>query len=308
MRVTDTRHYLYPQLYVHFPHLLTRTIFSMTKPKPINSNAIQELLDVMDQLRRPTTGCPWDLKQTWQSLFSFTLEEVYEVGAAIDTGKPEALCDELGDLLFQIVFYSQIAKEQGHFDLNTVARTVSKKMIRRHPHVFEGKKYDSEADQKADWEKIKQKERELQADADMATKPSGHFSDILQSQPALMRSVKLKKRAAQFGFDWHEWQPVAEKVREELDEVIECILEKQGQKRIEEEVGDLLLSVANLSHQLKIEPENALRKANNKFERRVDRLREILEISGDGAEYNDEALDNAWQQVKAEEKLKTDAP
>ena len=277
----------------------------MTQPKQNNSNAVQELLDIMSQLRHPTNGCPWDIKQTWQSLFSFTLEEVYEVGAAIDTGRPEALCDELGDLLFQIVFYSQIAKEQGHFNLNTVADTVSKKMIRRHPHVFSGKKYQSEADQKAGWEAIKQKEREQDNDAAKAVINKGHFSDILQSQPSLMRSVKLKKRASRFGFDWNEWQPVAEKVREELDEVIECINENQGQQRIEEEIGDLLLSVANLANQLKVEPENALRKANNKFESRVNRLREILQISGDDCDYDDAAMDLAWQQVKAEEKLKT---
>ena len=274
----------------------------MTDSQQNNSNEIQALLDVMSQLRHPTTGCPWDLKQTWQSLFSFTLEETYEVGAAIDTGKPEALCDELGDLLFQIVFYSQIAQEQGHFNFNTVAETVCKKMIRRHPHVFSGKKYDSETDQKADWEKIKQKEREQSINSSAATLKKGHFADISKSQPSLMRSVKLKRRAARFGFDWHEWQPVADKVREELEEVIECIQENQGQQRIEEEVGDLLLSVANLANQLKVEPENALRKANNKFETRVNRLREILQISGNDCDYDDEAMDIAWQQVKAEER------
>ena len=274
----------------------------MTQSKQINSDAIQELLEIMSHLRDPVNGCPWDLKQSWQSLFSFTLEEVYEVGAAIDANQPEALCDELGDLLFQIVFYSQIAKEQGHFDLNTVAEAICKKMIRRHPHVFAGKKYISEAEQKADWEAIKQSEREQQVSGDVANTTQNHFSDILQGQPSLMRSVKLKKRAANFGFDWHQWEPVADKVREELDEVIESIIENQGQPRIEEEVGDLLLSVANLANQLNVEPENALRKANNKFERRVNRLREILQITDNDCDFDDAAMDLAWQQVKAEEK------
>ena len=136
----------------------------MTLSRQINSGAIQELLNIMSRLRDPTKGCPWDNKQTWQSLFPFTLEEVYEVGAAIDANNPVELCDELGDLLFQIVFYSQIAKEQGHFDINTVAEAICKKMIRRHPHVFSGKEYASEAAQKADWETIKQQERELLAE------------------------------------------------------------------------------------------------------------------------------------------------
>lgn len=270
----------------------------MTLSRQINSGAIQELLNIMSRLRDPTKGCPWDNKQTWQSLFPFTLEEVYEVGAAIDANNPVELCDELGDLLFQIVFYSQIAKEQGHFDINTVAEAICKKMIRRHPHVFSGKEYASEAAQKADWETIKQQERELKAENLTA---ASYFSDILQSQPALVRSIKLKKRAAKIGFDWNEWKPVAEKVREELDEVIECINENQGMKRVEEEVGDLLLSVANLANQLNVEPENALRKANNKFEKRVNRLREILQIQGDDCELDDATMDHAWQQVKAEE-------
>ena len=273
----------------------------MTQSTQINSDAIQELLKIMSRLRDPINGCPWDLKQTWQSLFSFTLEEVYEVGAAIDANQPAELCDELGDLLFQIVFYSQIAKEQGHFDINTVAEAICKKMIRRHPHVFSAKKYATEAEQKADWEVIKQQERDQKKSINTVSNKQNHFADILQNQPALMRSVKLKQRAAGFGFDWHEWQPVAEKVREELDEVIECINENQGQQRIEEEVGDLLLSVANLAHQLNVEPENALRKANNKFEQRVNRLREILQINDNDCDVDDETLDRAWQLVKTEE-------
>ena len=263
-----------------------------------NTNATQKLLEIMATLRDTEIGCSWDQKQTWQSLFPFTLEEVHEVGAAIDSGKPEELCDELGDLLFQIVFYAQIAKEQNLFDFNDIADAINQKMIRRHPHVFSGKVYASEAEQKADWDVIKKQER---AQKNISTKV-GYFADIIQNQPALMRSVKLKHRAAQFGFDWHEWQPVVEKVREELDEVVEAIEMKQGQQRIEEELGDLLMSVANLSNQLNVEPENALRKANNKFEKRVNRLREILLLTGDETEnYDDETLDQAWRQAKSEE-------
>jgi ATP diphosphatase len=270
----------------------------MNNEVPSNISATEQLLEIMNTLRDRKVGCPWDQEQTWQSLFPFTLEEVHEVGSAIDSGNPNELREELGDLLFQIVFYAQIAKEQNQFDFNDVAQTINDKMIRRHPHVFSGKVYNSVAEQKADWEVIKRQEREQKG----VTKKESYFADILQNQPALMRSVKLKRRASQFGFDWHEWQPVVEKVREELDEVVEAVEMEQGQQRVEEELGDLLMSVANLSHQLKVEPENALRKANNKFEKRVNRLREILALEGDETgNYDDEALDQAWRQAKSEE-------
>ena len=291
---------LAPPIFTYtLPQPLRKQVITMTQAPVENADSLTKLLNIMSQLRDPTNGCPWDRKQTWQSLYSFTLEEVYEVGAAIDANDAIELCDELGDLLFQIVFYSQIAKEQDLFDFNAVAESICNKMIRRHPHVFSGKHYTSEAEQKADWEAIKQQERSQKASAEASSQ--NHFADILQSQPALMRAVKLKKRSAKFGFDWHDWQPVAEKVREELEEVIECLNENQGPKRVEEEIGDLLLSVANLAHQVKVEPENALRKANNKFEKRVNRLREILAIDGDQADHDDATLDRAWQQVKAEE-------
>lgn len=270
----------------------------MSNETPSNNTSVNQLLKTMEALRDEKTGCPWDQQQTWQSLFPFTLEEVHEVGAAIDAEKPNELCEELGDLLFQIVFYAQIAKEQDLFDFNDIAQTINEKLIRRHPHVFSGKVYTSVAEQKADWETIKKQER---AQKHVSAKKS-YFADIIQNQPALMRSVKLKHRASQFGFDWHEWQPVVEKVREELDEVVEAVEMEQGQQRVEEELGDLLMSVANLANQLKVEPENALRKANNKFEKRVNRLREILALEGNESENcDDEALDQAWRQAKSEE-------
>ncbi|RVU84888.1 nucleoside triphosphate pyrophosphohydrolase [Leucothrix sargassi] len=270
----------------------------MTDNSPHNTEETKRLLEIMATLRNKEIGCPWDQQQTWQSLFPFTLEEVHEVGEAIDSGNSQHVKEELGDLLFQIVFYAQIAKEQALFDFNDIAATINQKMIRRHPHVFSGKVYQSEAEQKADWQAIKQQERD-----EKGTKTSaGYFDDIGQHQPSLMRSVKLKKRAAQFGFDWKTWQPVAEKVREELDEVIEAIELNQGEQRLEEELGDLLMSVANLAHQLKVEPENALRKANNKFEKRVNRIREILSLGGeDTGDFDDDALESAWQQAKSEE-------
>jgi len=269
-------------------------------------DAMQSLLNIMTRLRDPDDGCPWDLRQSWQSLFPYTLEEVHEVGAAIDSGNPDELCDELGDLLLQIVFFCQIAREQDLFDLNTVANVIGEKMIRRHPHIFGETSYANEQEQADAWEQIKQEEREEKS------LKKGYFADIPQGMPALMRSVKLKKRASRFGFDWHDWEPVAAKVREELQEVEDCIAnnqgkerlteQNQGKERLTEEVGDLLMATANLSKQLKVDPENALRMANNKFERRVDRLRELLSIEGNDHDFDDQALDDAWERVKAEEK------
>jgi len=271
----------------------------MPAETPKDLNPIEQLLMIMETLRDDKIGCPWDQKQTWHSLIPYTIEEAHEVAAAIESGNAGEVRDELGDLLFQIVFYSQIAKEQNLFDFNDVADSISQKMHRRHPHVFSGKVYASEAEQKADWDVIKQQER---ASKDKQA-PVSYFEDIIQHQPSLMRSVKLKKRAAEFGFDWRDWQPVVDKVQEELAEVIEAVEMEQGQQRVEEELGDLLMSVANLSNQLNVEPENALRKANNKFEKRVNRLREILALeSDDPGDFDDDALDKAWRQAKSEEK------
>jgi ATP diphosphatase len=175
------------------------------------------LLNIMARLRDPQTGCPWDIKQTWQTILPHTLKEVYEVADAVDRQDAPALCDELGDLLFQIVFMAQIAQEQGLFDFNDVVEGISAKMLRRHPHVFSDTVYKDEQTQKQAWETIKQSERVTRVE------DKGFFAGIPTAMPALRRSQKLQQRVARVGFDWDHWEQVIPKIHEELDEVREAV-------------------------------------------------------------------------------------
>jgi ATP diphosphatase len=261
--------------------------------------AINDLLEIMVQLRNKETGCPWDLKQTWQSLLPYTLEEVYEVADAVDRQDAPALCDELGDLLLQIVFMSQIAQEQGLFNFQDVVHAISQKMLRRHPHVFADTHYASIEEQKQGWEAIKQAERT--AKSELNAKP--FFADIPLSLTALQRSEKLQKRAAQVGFDWQNWQQVVPKIQEELAEVIEAVEQQQGQARIQEEIGDLLFAVTNLARFLHVNSENSLRLANHKFEKRFLQMQGYLLAQGLAlAQCSLEQMEAAWLAVKQLEK------
>ncbi len=228
---------------------------------------MRKLLEVMEQLRHPRTGCPWDLAQDYASIAPCTIEEAYEVVDAIERGDMDDLCDELGDLLFQVVFYAQIAKEEGRFDFSQVAEQITEKLIRRHPHLFSDSP-DGEsqvADHRATWEQIKAKERRNKG---VATQHMGALHGVASALPALTRAVKLQKRAADAGFDWPVIEAVLEKVQEELDEVREVLEQDQGAQRMQHEIGDLLQSVTNLSRHAGIDPETALREANQRFERR----------------------------------------
>ncbi|MEZ5535125.1 MAG: nucleoside triphosphate pyrophosphohydrolase [Thiolinea sp.] len=259
--------------------------------------AIHTLLKVMAQLRDPESGCPWDIKQSWQTIIPHTLEEVYEVADAVDRNDAEALRDELGDLLFQVVFMAQIAKDQGLFDFNDVAQGIADKMIRRHPHIFDDAVYGSEAEQKQAWEEIKQQERTQKRQQDF-------FADIPATMPALRRSQKIQKRAARVGFDWDDWRLVIPKVQEELDEVREAVENNEPFERIEEEVGDVLMGASNLARQLKVDAENALRLSNNKFERRFLAVEQDLAARGISLEDADlETMEAAWGRVKQAEKM-----
>lgn len=256
-----------------------------------------QLLDIMARLRDPQNGCPWDVKQTWQSIIPHTLEEVYEVADAVDRNDAAALCDELGDLLFQVVFLAQIASEQGLFDFNDVACGVANKMVRRHPHVFGDESYANEQEQKQAWEAIKQAERE--------EKPveQDFFSGIPHAMPALRRSQKLQQRAARVGFDWDDWRQVIPKIHEELDEVSEAVDNHEGRERIEEELGDVLMGVTNMARLLGVNAENALRLSNHKFERRFLRVEALLAEQGISLEAASlEQMEQAWNIVKQEEK------
>lgn len=264
--------------------------------------SIEKLIEIMRALRDPKSGCPWDLEQDFQSLIPYTLEEAYEVADAIERNNLDDIKSELGDLLFQIVFYSQLAKEQEVFDFNDVAQAISDKLIRRHPHVFAGAKVKDAAEQTKEWEKIKQQEREAKAE-----KNANHLSildDVSRTLPSLMRSEKLQKRAAKEGFDWPDINGVLKKVHEELDEVQqEFDAKTQDKEKIEDEIGDLFFSCINLSRHAGLDAEQCVRKANLKFERRFRELEKIAYNKGFHVnETNTDELEKLWQEVKSREK------
>ena len=271
---------------------------------------IEDLLSLMEKLRDPQFGCSWDRKQSLRTLTGYTLEEVYEVIDAVETGDDAQLQDELGDLLFQVVFYAQIAKEEGRFEFGAVIGSITEKLLRRHPHVFPDASLESfgnsdlalNAEQVAQrWEEIKNEERAQKADSgDAGTQPSV-LDDIPSSLPALDRARKLQKRAASVGFDWREVQGVIAKVKEELAE-LEAELEQGDQQRIKQEFGDLMFSCVNLARHLQIDPESSLRGSNRKFEARFRGIENLATDSGEGLKALDENQLNAlWNQVKATE-------
>jgi len=254
---------------------------------------MQRLLKVMADLRHIENGCSWDKKQTLKSLTPYVLEEAYEVVDAIEREDMQDLRSELGDLLFQVVFQAQIAKEQGLFDFEQISDTVADKLIRRHPHVFSDVVYASEAEQKQAWERIKAAERkEKEQEQDKI------LSGVAKSLPALVRCEKIQNRAAQHGFDWPEVEPVYDKVLEELDEVKEA-WESGDQEHIEEEIGDLLLVAVNLARHMNVDPEQALKKSTNKFQRRFEYIEDKIETSGREVKNCELAeLDNLWNEAK----------
>ncbi|KJH81036.1 nucleoside triphosphate pyrophosphohydrolase [Pseudomonas sp. KSR10] len=268
---------------------------------------LNDLLHLMARLRDPQHGCPWDLQQDYASIVPHTLEEAYEVADAIESGDFDHLPGELGDLLFQVVYYSQLAKEEGRFEFDAVVDGITRKLLRRHPHVFpDGDLYGSpelprldEAAIKARWEEIKAEER---AEKSAAPEQLSLLDDVPNALPALSRAAKLQKRTAQVGFDWPDALPVVDKVREELDEVLEAMSENDPEA-IAEEIGDLLFVVVNLARHLKVDPENALRAANGKFERRFRFIEQALRDSGRAIENCDlETLDALWGEAKKAER------
>jgi ATP diphosphatase len=268
---------------------------------------LPDLLHLMARLRDPQHGCPWDLQQDFRSIVPHTLEEAYEVADAIERGDFEHLPGELGDLLFQVVYYSQLAHEEGRFDFAQVVDAITRKLVRRHPHVFpDGDLYGAldtprldEAAIKERWEEIKAEER---AEKAAAPEQLSLLDDVPSTLPALSRAAKLQKRAAQVGFDWPEALPVLDKVREELDEVLEAMSENDA-PAIEEELGDLLFVVVNLARHLKTDPETALRAANAKFERRFRFIEQALRDAGRPIENCGlEELDALWGEAKKAER------
>ncbi|KIP95922.1 MULTISPECIES: nucleoside triphosphate pyrophosphohydrolase [Pseudomonas] len=268
---------------------------------------LEDLLHLMSRLRDPQFGCPWDIKQTYATIVPHTLEEAYEVADAIERGDLDHLQGELGDLLFQVVYYSQLAKEEGRFEFAGVIDSITRKLIRRHPHVFPtGDLYApldvprlSEAQVKQRWEEIKAEER---AEKSAAPEQLSLLDDVPATLPALSRSAKLQKRAGQVGFDWPDALPVLDKVREELDEVLEAMSENDP-VAVADEIGDLLFSVVNLARHLKVDPETALRGANGKFERRFRFIEQALRDTHRPMEdCTLEELDALWGEAKRQEK------
>lgn len=255
---------------------------------------IEELLQLMSRLRDPESGCPWDREQTFTSILPYTIEEAYEVAEAIVRGDRAGLKDELGDLLFQVVFYAQMAREEGSFTFEEVARTIAEKLIRRHPHVFGEARYHSAAEQAVAWEQIKTSERGGAA--------GSVFNGVPAALPALIRAVKLQRKAAQVGFDWSEPGPIFAKIHEELEEIQAEIRDQGDQQRIMDEIGDLLFACVNLARHLGADPEAALRGTTSKFERRFRRIEGWLKESGMTPEQASlTEMDALWDRAKAEE-------
>lgn len=267
---------------------------------------LDDLLHLMARLRDPQYGCPWDLKQNYASIVPHTIEEAYEVADTIERGDFEHLQGELGDLLFQVVYYSQLAREEGRFEFDGVVDSITRKLIRRHPHVFPtGELYApvdtpslSEAQVKSRWEEIKAEERAEKSQPEQLSL----LDDVPAALPALSRAAKLQKRAATVGFDWPAALPVLDKVREELDEVLQAMADGDADA-LEDEVGDLLFAAVNLARHLKQDPEHALRRANRKFERRFRFIEQALRDSGRSIEdCNLDELDALWGEAKRQEK------
>ncbi|MGL1956138.1 MAG: nucleoside triphosphate pyrophosphohydrolase [Colwellia sp.] len=279
--------------------------------KMLKSDAsIEKLRWIMTQLRDPETGCPWDIKQDFSSIVQCTLEEAYEVADAIEQGDFVELEKELGDLLFQVIFYSQLGQEQQKFDFDSVIAAICEKLIRRHPHVFGDKNLSSDAEIKANWENEKAKERQQKQSQQRSTaQPLSILVDIPKNLPALSQAAKIQKRCAHVGFDWHNMKDVFAKIEEEVLEVKEELdAEKINDIALGEELGDLMFAVVNLCRHAKQDPETLLRKANQKFTKRFHGVESQVEQSGrDFSQHDLAQLEHYWQQVKGLEKAQKQA-
>lgn len=270
---------------------------------PVARHTLADLLAVMQRLRDPERGCPWDLQQDFASIAPHTLEECYELVDAIERGDFPQVREELGDVLFQVIFYSQLGREQGRFTFDDLVHGLVDKLLRRHPHVFPAGALDDgdstagvQVEQVAvNWDRIKQEER-------AAKQQHGVLDDVPAALPALSRAAKLQKRAARVGFDWQDWRDVMNKMAEEQAELVEAI-ERGDPEHIADELGDLLFCGVNLARFLDVDPETALRACNRKFERRFGFIERALAAQGRRPEQASLAeMDALWADAKAEEK------
>lgn len=271
------------------------------------SRDISRLIEIMAALRNPASGCPWDVEQTFETIAPYTLEEAYEVADAIQRGDRDDLCEELGDLLLQVVYHARMAEEEGSFSFGDVVEAVTRKMIRRHPHVFGDEDARSAGMAKGMWEKIKAQEKAEKRAArerrGMAAsdEQKGFLDGIPLAQPALTRALKLQQKAARVGFDWKQAQPILDKIEEEIGELREALDEGQTD-RISGEFGDVIFALVNLGRHLELDAEESLRRTNDKFRSRFHFVEAALRDSGrslDDASL--EEMEALWQQSKAAE-------
>jgi tetrapyrrole methylase family protein/MazG family protein/ATP diphosphatase len=267
------------------------------KATPQNLRSVEALLAIMENLRDPDGGCPWDLEQNFRTIIPYTLEEAYEVADAIERGNLEDLKEELGDLMLQVVFHAQMAKEQGAFTFDDVVEGISAKMVRRHPHVFSDGGAMTPDGVAATWDEIKQAEKDAKGNA-----PLGLLDDVPVVLPSLSQAVKLQKCAAKVGFDWPSAAPVLDKIEEEIGELRMEVAAKDADKT-EEEFGDLLFVLANYARHLKVDPDAALRRANQKFRSRFASMEQTVETQAVGlADLTLKQLEELWVLAKEKEK------
>jgi ATP diphosphatase len=268
------------------------------------SRDISRLLDIMAQLRTPVTGCPWDLEQDFSTIAPYTVEEAYEVADAIARNDLPDLCDELGDLLLQVVFHARMAEEQGAFAFGDVVEAITRKMIRRHPHVFADKDGNlTSSDVKGAWDRIKAEEKAERAARNPAAvaERSSLLASIKAGQPALAQAMQLQRKASSVGFDWNDPRAVLDKIREETEE-IEAALDRGDRREVADETGDLMFALVNLARHVHADPELALRRTNAKFERRFAYIERVLSAKGRSLE--DASLtemDALWNEAKTKE-------
>ncbi|SIQ64382.1 ATP diphosphatase [Rhizobium sp. RU33A] len=268
------------------------------------STDINRLLEIMAALRQPETGCPWDIDQTFETIKPYTIEEAYEVADAIERKDPDDLCEELGDLLLQVVFHARIAEEEGLFSFGDVVEAITRKMIRRHPHVFARSDACTPEAVKAQWDTIKQQEKAERlarraARGSAADPDTGYLGSVQRSFPALTEALKLQERAAKVGFDWSEAAPILDKIEEEIGELREALAENKPDK-VKDELGDLIFALVNIGRHVGAEPEQALRGTNTKFRNRFSHIETSLQASGETLQAASlERMEELWQAAKS---------
>ncbi|CAN7276413.1 nucleoside triphosphate pyrophosphohydrolase [Rhizobium rhizogenes] len=271
------------------------------------SQDISRLIEIMAALRNPQTGCPWDIVQTFETIKPYTIEEAYEVSDAIERKDMDDLCDELGDLLLQVVFHARMAEEAGDFSFGDVVEAITRKMIRRHPHVFAVSDANTLDAVKLQWDQIKAEEKRERTERrtrrgiseDFKT---GYLGSVQRSFPALTEALKLQERAAKVGFDWSAPEPILDKIEEEIGE-LRVALESGDKAKVSDELGDLIFAVVNIGRHVEADPEQALRGTNTKFRRRFNHIETTLEAEGETLEGASlERMEDIWQAAKAIER------